>query len=119
MDKKLFRMICACAMLVTVLASAASAYPTKSNLSGRYECVHKSGDLGMGFKIFSDNTYRHDAEGQEGEYRYNRDIGRVNFTTGIIDNLFLKLSRDDGEWKYRLRNKNDGSLWGPCERTSG
>lgn len=119
MKKRLFRMICACALLVTVFASAASAYPTKDKISSRYECVHKSGQLGMSFKIFDDNTYDPEFDTENGEYRYNRDIGRVNFKTGVLNEYFLKVSRDDGGWKYRLRYKSDGRLWGPCYQTSG
>ena len=118
MNKRLLKMVCACVMLITVLASSASAYPKKSKLSSRYECVHTSGQRGMGFRIFNDNTYRLDTDSQDGDYRYNRDAGRVNFKNRGLNEYYLKLSRrDGGGWRYRLREKSNDSLWGSCSQT--
>ena len=117
MNKRLFKMICVCVMLITVLASSASAYPKKSRISSLYECVHKSQQQGLGFRIFKDNTYRYGVD-EDGDYRYNRDAGRVIFKNGGLDEYYLKLTRrDGGGWRYRLREKSNDNLYGSCSQT--
>lgn len=112
-----------CALVFAALVAAPSVhagdgYPPKSHFTRDvyYGCV-KSGDETNSYELDfkRDNTYRDRLSDKGGDYRYNRNRGKIAFQSGRVDRFFMKIvSHGGGIYEYKLKRQRDRSTWGEC-----
>lgn len=114
-------MVCLMSVAIVVgIAAPALAYPPKSHFTDDHAYWGCEKESNPGYHVMidfkRDDTYTEDNHGFSGRYRYLRDKGRINFRSGGLDALFLKIStfHNGTVQSYRMKRKSNGSLWGYC-----
>jgi hypothetical protein len=101
---------------VVLVAGTALAYPRKVVLTqGGWTCIRRSDDTVFVMSFTLDDHYsRGQPLGGNGNYRYNRDAGKINFRSGPMEEFFGKLSQGLSGWDMSIKRDSNGRRWGSC-----
>jgi hypothetical protein len=105
------------AVIAVFLATAgpAQAFPRKSVLTGAgWNCFKRDMTYFLLSLSMDDHYTRSQPLGGNGNYRYNRDAGKVNFRSGPLEDFFGKLSQGLGGWDMTIKRDSNGNRWGDC-----
>jgi hypothetical protein len=101
------------ALLVALLlqASPANAYPSKTHIiQSGWTCF--DGNDNPSSLWFNEHDRYFRTSQNSGNYRYNRDLGKINFRTGPWEQFFGKLVRAEttiSGWGLRVKRDSDGT----------